>query len=361
MPFLRRVACLLAVLLLHRRICFGYHSPLSSSFSRGRNCPVPRYKQTSNNIIQQHLGIFQNNHRALLSFENSSNESTNGNDESRGNIATSLWENFKSGALHVQNNFWNQFWYIYGRAALLGVIAPQIFLRLLFMLSPSLGMGILQVVTTTLLAVDSIVLPIKGLVLLMVFSLFLVPMKIIGVPLQGMTGSNVSINNIVFLLRIFIVSPIVEEVIFRRFLLVVLKRFLKKNNNKEDTQEKDGDNVAQASSTTAYYSSWAVVSSAIFALSHLSTYLGPLRSHVNKSFEQRLFLVNRAVVQFIVAFLLSLRVLVPTFEKNGLAASIGAHSVWNFSILTSKLGLTIRGMNRYLKWLRSKSSGDAKE
>lgn len=66
------------------------------------------------------------------------------------------WENFKSGALHVHENYWNLFWYIGGRS-LLGVLAFQVVILLPLVFSRKLGLFVLHIVATSFLGVDKMV------------------------------------------------------------------------------------------------------------------------------------------------------------------------------------------------------------
>lgn len=120
---------------------------------------------------------------------------------------------------------------------------------------------------------------------------------------------------------LFVIGPIKEEVIFRLFLFSLLKALLRPH-------------CSQAITLLCGYTPWAVVSSLLFALLHVTNHGGSLRNGLvleegEKHCNAAMFDMATAVFQTTLAFLLSLRILTPMFEKHGLAASIGAHCAWN--------------------------------
>ena len=149
----------------------------------------------------------------------------------------------------------------------------------------------------------------------------------------------------VLLFCVLVVAPVSEEIVFRHFSAkahYIWERACRLsdkiwNRNRGGARSETATNcpagqlVATPASLT--YRRWILVSSFVFAAAHLNNHIPSsdggdtlLRElGVDGTMNQ----IMMALTQFFVTLFLSIRVFVPVYDIMGLAASMGAHFMWN--------------------------------
>ena len=149
---------------------------------------------------------------------------------------------------------------------------------------------------------------------------------------------------------IVVFVPLLEELLYR-FMFDRMQRFLckifQKSKGKVDassfdntlaTTKRPAPPPARTKLWFGRYRIWALLSSLLFAASHISNWYdankwgkGLLGISDSLSLESRFI---SATTQFTLILFLSLSVFSPLYEKAGFAASLGGHVAWNFFMLT---------------------------
>lgn len=304
-------------------------------------------------------------------------------------------ESFKNGVLLVHNNYWDMFWTIYGRA-LIGMSLASSAAGLAYYINPGFCFSMIQGLVNYLIRIEKVVSNSLSLVKAIPVVLCVIPfmwvmalpsklipflpesdfqeklLQTVGLPLVQLalwlvrkvhafasraeatfitTGGSTILEELAstdpffFASQVVLVAPIIEELVFRRCLLVFLRKILKRKprNYLDALEEKRND-----------LSPWAIVSSIIFASAHVVNWIAPLEGVEllnGKNYAAAMWLSGLAAAQFFTTMVVSLRIFSPIFEEDGLAAAVGAHMMWNFSLLTSFVGLPIRGMKRLFTWV----------
>lgn len=125
-------------------------------------------------------------------------------------------------------------------------------------------------------------------------------------------------------------APIAEEIVFR-FGLGTVGRIIGSPGGKGTEWSKCRGFVGRG---------WALWSSLLFGAVHLCNHI-PAPSAVPKLLDQGedrvIFQLHFALLQFLVTLCLSRRMLTPIYQRHGLAAAIGAHTMWNACTLVGIL------------------------
>jgi membrane protease YdiL (CAAX protease family) len=195
------------------------------------------------------------------------------------------------------------------------------------------------------------------------------------------------------LIGLLVIAPLLEEILCRRLfdrvwhgsarLINRLKRYISKSSTTHGSEEKNIETTKNMANELSIphrlwfgYEPWIIVSSLIFAASHLANWLPIHESEdrVRSMFIQRfgaerlksdpkLWMYYRdftpifaALLQTAGAGFLSLRVLSPLYQQRGLAASIGAHFAWNLNTLFLLIQLParifVRSVKSFRNWVR---------
>jgi hypothetical protein len=133
-----------------------------------------------------------------------------------------------------------------------------------------------------------------------------------------------------------VVAPILEEVIYRLFLPALLKRLCTigkgGNSNKEQKGPTSGPLIFG-------YTPYVLLSSIWFGLRHIGNHVKAVEG-ITPHQPTIVLSAFGAFYQSFGAIWIALVVLSPLFETKGLAASIGAHAMWNLSVF--KLPMVLR-------------------
>jgi membrane protease YdiL (CAAX protease family) len=234
-----------------------------------------------------------------------------------------------------------------------------------YLISPNLGRSIvavllkilIRVAVMTLYAVRLLTLPIAllvGMAVSLVSTITGKPLPM-GTAQPPNTPRPVSelkpINLLSYLTNALLLVPVIEEVIFRRVILVELKRFWPRTNKQDAVAKNDVPRIFG-------YTPWVLISSILFAASHIYNHFHDLPTRLQSTLESReritIGLVLRAYAQCLVTGYLSLQVFSPVFEAHGLAASIGAHIWWNINTISAYVTVPVRLVQRQRQLRRNK-------
>ena len=112
----------------------------------------------------------------------------------------------------------------------------------------------------------------------------------------------------------------VEEAVFRLCLLQVLRYFLR-----------TPESVATGAQKHRFWTPWSVITSVLFAITHMNPVIMGYAVQLSQSFEGQLY-IARNIKHMTEAFFGGIFFFNPLMERHGIFAAIGAHVAWNATV-----------------------------
>jgi len=390
---MKRRAKFAALLVAALGVCHGFSPSL-------RYCVVHQYLNPSMRLVKgsrwhHHSPGMVNSLRNLPAKIRASHSSSDdgGNKRSARQALQQAWSNFKFGATTVNENYLSLL-VCTASKALMVVTAVWVAIGFAFLLSPVMGRLAVRYILQALKVISyfevMLIIPfiiVFGIALGLLLSLpklavtFVIPNRIantktvasflrfwekairnvfpeatvdvtqntkttakVVAPILERTGTS-------YALQLCLLAPILEELQYRLLFDRIRSWLATITTSKSRSLEQRNDKTYISEG----FQLSTKIGSFIFACAHIKNWVSPSLDAValvNSSVPTALLILSLAVVQGTGAFYISDRVLFPVYEKRGVVASIGAHSIWNILFATTLLHVPIRLLKKLRKRIR---------